>query len=453
MASTDKTVFDAAFRSRIAETSNACVGCGKCFEACPITEPAGLAGSDSVALTTGIKRFLEGGEAPKDSAQWARACILSGDCLKACDYGVNPRLLLTMARMRLSEHELDAKTRRGQGVKAFAKLGRDVKILSRLQLDDTQLARLGQPKVPTQGASTAPSAPAPDVVFYTGCNVLKTPHIALLSLDILEALGITYSVLGGPSHCCGILQYRAGDFDAANRMSSATIEKFIATGTSAVVAWCPSCQVQFEEINLPTYERATGQSLVDMTPFMLFLKSRLPRLKSALTEPVQLKIALHAHPGVDGVPDAAREILRAIPGIELIDLDVPEVGLMSNSLRTLPDFQKELHQRELEAAEKAGVDALVAVYHADHRELCAHERDRPFEVLNVLEIIAASMGLHQHDRFKELKLKQDADAILADCEDLVVRHGISKDVARDVVATAMLADQPLPLRRSEKPTG
>ena len=147
MASADKTVFDAAFRSRIAETSSACVGCGKCFEACPITEPAGLAGSDSVALTTGIKRFLEGGDAPKDSAQWARACILSGDCVKACDYGVNPRLLLAMARMRLSERESDPKTRRGQGVKAFAKLSRDVKILSRMQLNDAQLARLSQARI------------------------------------------------------------------------------------------------------------------------------------------------------------------------------------------------------------------------------------------------------------------------------------------------------------------
>ena len=32
----------------------------------------------------------------------------------------------------------------------------------------------------------------PDFVFYTGCNVLKTPHIALLALDIMDALGVTY---------------------------------------------------------------------------------------------------------------------------------------------------------------------------------------------------------------------------------------------------------------------
>ena len=46
---------------------------------------------------------------------------------------------------------------------------------------------------------------------------------------------------------------------------------------------------------------------------------------------------------------------------------------MSNALRALPDFKRNLQRGELEAARDAGVDALVAVYHADHRELCAHE--------------------------------------------------------------------------------
>lgn len=447
MAPSDTLAFDAAFRDRIAETTEACVACGKCFEACPTVAPAGLGTVDSETLTAGIKSLLEGDEAPEESARWAKACILSGDCIKVCDYGVNPRLMLAMARVRLAENANAQKLRRGNGVKAFARLGRDVKILSRIQLNDTQLGRLGQLPTSSSDSVDALSNP-PEVVFYTGCNVLKTPHIALLSLDILDALEVSYRVLGGPSHCCGILQFRSGDLEGAGRMGSATINKFIATGAAEVLAWCPSCYVQFSEVNLDTYERATGDKSVDMTPFMLFLKSRQSQLRRKLVHPVPMRVALHAHPGVDGVPDAAREILRAIPGIELVDLGLPELGLMSNSFRSLPDYQRELHTRELEAAEAAGVDALVAVYHADHRELCAHERDWPFAVLNVLEIVASSMGLHQDDRYKRLKLKQDTDAILADCEDLIAHHSIPADAAREVIENAMLADQPLPLGRS-----
>ncbi len=94
-------------------------------------------------------------------------------------------------------------------------------------------------------------------------------------------------------------------------------------------------------------------------------------------------------------------------------LDVPAVGLQSVNLATLPKFKAELQLKELEAARAAGVDALVAVYHSDHRELCAHERDWPFRIMNILEIVGASMGLHQDDHYKSLKIKQDVDAIIS----------------------------------------
>ena len=97
------------------------------------------------------------------------------------------------------------------------------------------------------------------------------------------------------------------------------------------------------------------------------------------------------------------------------------------------------------AAEAAGIDALVAIYHSDHRELCAHERDWPFRILNMYEIVGASMGLHQDDHFKRLKMMQDADAILADCQDLVRKHGLDMAATRHAIV-AMLEEQPLPLR-------
>src|SRR6185436_17211066 len=131
------------------------------------------------------------------------------------------------------------------------------------------------------------------------------------------------------------------------------------------------------------------------------------------------RIALHRHPGVAGVMEAAAEILQAVPGIELVDLQQPAVGLQSNNLRVLPAFKRELQGNELQAASDAGLDALVAVYHSDHRELCAHERDWPFRIMNILEVVGESMGLRQDDHYKNLKIKQDVDAIITDASDLM----------------------------------
>ena len=97
-----------------------------------------------------------------------------------------------------------------------------------------------------------------------------------------------------------------------------------------------------------------------MTPFLLFLRERLAQLTPLLRREVKMRIALHRHPGVAGVVEAAVEILQAIPGIELVDLQQPAVGLQSNNLRVLPAFKRELQRNELQAASDAGVDALVA---------------------------------------------------------------------------------------------
>jgi heterodisulfide reductase subunit D len=234
-------------------------------------------------------------------------------------------------------------------------------------------------------------------------------------------------------------------------MGANSIEKLSQSKSGQVISWCPSCYVQFTETTLPTLERQRGARPFEMTPFIRFLGGRLAGLKPHLRRRTKMRVALHQHPGIAGVMEAATEILQAIPGVELVDLKQPAVGLQSFSLAVLPAYKRELQQNELEAARDAGVDALVTVYHSEHRELCAHERDWPFRIVNLLEIVGRSMGLFREDRYKQLKILQDADQIIADCSDLIARHALDAGKARDVVVKAMLGDQPLPLNRSRQP--
>jgi len=164
-----------------------------------------------------------------------------------------------------------------------------------------------------------------------------------------------------------------------------------------------------------------------------------------------MRVALHRHPGVAGVMEAAAAILQAIPGITLVDLEQPAVGLQSVNLGVLPAFKRELQLNELQAASDAGIDALVTVYHSEHRELCAHVRDWPFRIVNLLELVGASMGLQRQDRYKQLKIMQDADQIIADCGDLIAQHALDAAKAREVVVKAMLGDQPLALQAAPSP--
>jgi Fe-S oxidoreductase len=351
-----------------------------------------------------------------------------------------------MARVAMAKKTNEPRARRKSGIENFRLVADGTNILARMQLSDDELTRLGQHVAERlESGSTVKDGERPDFVFYTGCNVLKTPHIALLALDIMDALGVTYKVMGGPTHCCGIIQARTGDTEVSGRMATNSLDK-LAEGKTGVISWCASCHVQFTETTLPTIEKVRGARPFEMTPFMLFLSTRFADLRPMLKNPVPLKIALHKHPGVKGVVEAGTELLRMVPGIEIVDLNQPAVGLMSNFLNALPEYKRGLHLAELEAAEAAGIDALVAIYHPDHRELCAHERDWPFKIVNILDIVGASMGLHHDDHFKRLKIMQDADLIVTDCTDMLAARNIDPAAARTVVIKAMLQDQPLPLR-------
>ena len=215
-----------------------------------------------------------------------------------------------------------------------------------------------------------------------------------------------------------------------------------------MLSWCPSCYVQFTETTLPAIERQRGSPPFEMTPFILFLKSRLDQLKPRFHNRVELRLALHRHVGIAGVVEAAVDILQAIPGVELVDLKQPAVGLQSVNLGVLPAYKRELQRAELDAVCEAQLDALVTIYHSDHRELCAHEREQPFRILNILDVIGQSMGITQHDRYKELKVTQDADLIMRECDDLIREHALDPALSRMVVIKALLGDQPLPLSRA-----
>jgi heterodisulfide reductase subunit D len=212
------------------------------------------------------------------------------------------------------------------------------------------------------------TARPPEVVFYTGCNVLKTPHIVLLCLDILDALGMSYNVMGGPGDCCGVLQFRTGDLQASGRIAYRTTDRFAATGARKVLAWCPTCTIQLGENVLPGRESQAVP--YGLEAFVVFLARQLDRLKPLMRYPVEKRVGLHEHPGVAGVCESAIRILRAIPGLEYVELEQPQVGYMCNTLQPLPAFKRDVHKGILEAAARAGVHALAGVYHACHRELC-----------------------------------------------------------------------------------
>ncbi|HEX3861648.1 MAG TPA: (Fe-S)-binding protein [Stellaceae bacterium] len=424
-----------ALHSRVDATLDACTRCGKCVTACPMVEPAGIdigtAAEHAPAIVGGILDLIAGGPGTPDAERWAQVCTNSGKCIPACDYGVNPRFMVNMARIAAKAKLGDDVVRRG-AQQYFNTMSRGTRIISRLQLAPEVLARLSPPLRAAEEYTETP-----DIVFYTGCNVIKTPHIALLVLEVLDALDVTYEVMGGTAACCGIQQFKRGDAKTAGRVSYNTIDRLSRPGASRVISWCPSCQIQIAEVALPAYQESFGETPFDMNPIAEFFAERLDRLRPLFVNRVEKRVALQERSALPGVMAAVKQVLGAIPGLEVVELDVPIMSTQASHLSVLPEFKAELRQREFAAAAAAGVTTFASIFHGCHRELVAFQPQVSFELLNFMELIGDSMGIHIPDLYKRLRLIGDIDTIVADSADLIAAHHLDLDTVRDALAKDM----------------
>jgi Fe-S oxidoreductase len=432
MAETAGTEFMDALQARVTETLDTCTRCGKCVEACPMAEPAGLDKADAVAIVEGTLDLLAGGPGTPDAERWAEVCTNSGKCIPACDYGVNPRFMVNMARIASMAKKGEAEARRG-AQQYFNNMGRSTRTISRLQLAPEVLERLA-PKLRAPDEYER----APDIVFYTGCNVIKTPHIALLVLDVLDALGVDYEVMGGTATCCGIQQFKRGDPKTAGRLGFNTIERLARPGASRVVSWCPSCFIQIGEVAMPAYTATTGATMpFEIAPLAELFAERLDDLRPLFVNRVEKRVALQERSAVPEIMVSVKTVLRAIPGLEVVELDVPVMSTQASHLSVLPQFKEELRQREFAAAAAAGVTTIASIFHACHRDLVSYQPQVTFELLNFMELIGEAMGIHIPDLYKRLRMMGDIDQIIADTSDLIAAHQLDLDTVRDELAKDM----------------
>jgi len=79
---------------------SACTACGKCFEACPMPGYIANRGDETPAqVTANVLGLLRDGQASGIALDWIKACVRTGECVRACPENVNPKLMMRMAKM------------------------------------------------------------------------------------------------------------------------------------------------------------------------------------------------------------------------------------------------------------------------------------------------------------------------------------------------------------------
>ena len=84
--------FETVLGEHFEDMLDACTQCSEC-RAGRISE------ARSEDVIGGILEQVRTGNGLEASRKWAQSCMQSGECVKACDYGVDPRFLLAMAQL------------------------------------------------------------------------------------------------------------------------------------------------------------------------------------------------------------------------------------------------------------------------------------------------------------------------------------------------------------------
>jgi Fe-S oxidoreductase len=246
------------------------------------------------------------------------------------------------------------------------------------------------------------------VTFWYGCNVVRHGDIIHSAIALLEAVGIEVTPAGGAAYCCGTV--KDANLRAAEGMGKRTVEKFNAHGTGKVVSWCPSC---YRHMNAFMGEYTDAQ--FELSNFAQILHARRDVLAKKLVHRIERKVLLHKHFGfheVDVNP-LVEDLLRLIPGVELVPTAVSAPGHMCSALSRVPASLKDATRAVCDAALEGKADTVATVFHSCQRLLCALERSEPFTVVNYVNLLTESMGLATKDDYKEWKLAGSAEAVIA----------------------------------------
>ena len=226
------------------------------------------------------------------------------------------------------------------------------------------------------------------VVFWYGCNATRHGDIIHSAIELLRAVGIESDPAGGPAYCCGTA--KDGNLDAAAGMAARTVEKFNASGRDKVVTWCPSCHR-----HAGTFMSGVNPAKFEVSHITTMLHARRHLLAPLLTQPLARRVVLHAHSGfheVDAYPLIA-DLLRLIPGLELVVPDYLAPGHMCSALAPIPAALKDVGRRSVELCATNGSDTLVTAFHACQRLLCGLATTDGIRVVNYVNLLVEAMGL------------------------------------------------------------
>lgn len=389
---------------RVGTDQNKCKRCGQCMSVCPVYQ-ATFREADVARGKLALLECVHAGSmgASERLEEILSRCLLCGACALVCANKVETTRIMQSGREQLLKAEKGGRVRN-----ALFRAAREGNISAKVLLKGGSLLQaLACKRIPEDSGlhlrfplsfftqrhtvpslawkpflHTIRSEPAVKgkerrIGFFVGCGAnYLFPNAAEALMRILRRMGV-YPVVPRNQVCCGLPAYASGDTETAQKLAQKNIEAFEALELDAILTVCASCGSHLKSLpslfsdDHKSRDAATSFSekhmdamtfLADDLGFEGYLKGVQPPRPLKDTRP--LRIAYHdpCHLRLgQGIIDAPRRILEALPGVHLAETSHPGQCCGHGGEFNLSQFllSMKILDRRMEDFRKAEPDAIV----------------------------------------------------------------------------------------------
>ncbi|RJR36495.1 MAG: (Fe-S)-binding protein [Desulfobacteraceae bacterium] len=336
----------------LAHEFDQCIKCGLCMATCPACKEL-LLEKYSPRGKVQLARYYARGELELSERyrEIFAECLLCGACAATCPSGVDLKKIFLGMREEIAGkkgvHPMALKV-----VQSLAE-NRNISGEDNEERWDWKESLKSVPEEVFQKKRA-------EVVYFVGCVSSFFPMVQSVPqnfVSILSAVHCDFAVLGGEEWCCGFPLLGAGLTKEVEDLRSHNLEKIRNLDAKKIVFSCPSCFRMWKE------HYGSEVEMLHSTQFT----EELVRSRKIRFKPTDITVTYHDPCDLGrnaGVFEAPREILQAIPGVKIVELENNRMksvccGGGGNVEMIDPDLSAAVAQKKIDEIRRTGAKTVV----------------------------------------------------------------------------------------------